>query len=65
MFSGGQPVMQFWQRALWEKSCEIIVLLEQWFRRRCHLKKKSTVDRRMHVRQMDGRGMKTDHKSSP
>ena len=30
-----------------EHSCEVILYLNQWFRRRCRLKKKFTHDRRM------------------
>ena len=39
-----------------EPSCEFILNLDQWFRRRCRLKKKFMED---------AQRTKTDHKSSP
>ena len=39
-----------------EPSCEVILNLDQWFRRRCHLKKRLWTDARQ---------TKTDHNSSP
>ena len=38
LFSGAKPFMQFEWRYHGEHSCEVIWSLDQWFRRRCHLK---------------------------
>ena len=38
LFGGAKIVLAFWQRALYEERfCEIILNLDQWFRRRCRL----------------------------
>ena len=52
-----EPLCNFGRGHYGEHSCEIILNLDQWFRRRCHLKKSL---------QMDNAGWtKTDHNSSP
>ena len=43
MFGGAEPFMQFGRRHYVEHSCEVILNLDQWLRRRC-LKKKFTDD---------------------
>ena len=46
MFSGAEPFLQFGRGHFGEPSREIILNLDQWFRR-CHVKKKFTDDRGM------------------
>ena len=53
----GTPVFKILASALghyWEPSCEVILNLDQWLKRRCPLMKKLT----------DGRWTKTDHNIS-
>ena len=38
LFGGLEPFVQFGRRYHQEQSCEIILNLDQWFRRKCHLK---------------------------
>ena len=56
MFSGSEPFMQFGRGHHGEHSCEIILYLDQWFRRRCCLKKSLRTE---------SQWTKTDHNSSP
>ena len=60
LFSGAELLTQFWKRSSWGHSCEGIWNLDQWFRRRCRLKKKFT-----HGRMTDGRRTKSDYNTSP
>ena len=55
MLSRVRPLCNFGRRHYEEHSCEVILNLDKWFRRRCRLKKKCT----------DARWTKLDHNSSP
>ena len=53
LFGGVEPFMKIGHHR--EQECEVILNLNLWFKKRCHLKKKFTHNGRT----------KTDHNSSP